>query len=120
MIKKPWVVYSDLFPIGIGVVVNQEGKSVDILYAERQQYPAETWDTRHIKRFDTYKQAIDYFIEKTDDSKDRLENVILRDFPKTVERTSPKPVLETRFTPGDPHYPTTSSSGDSDYPRFRI
>jgi hypothetical protein len=109
MIEKPWEVYTDLFPIGIGVVVGEEGRSVDILYAEGQQYLAETWRSKNIKRFETYKQAIDYFVEKTNDSKDRLENVILRDFPKTVKRTSLKPALETRFTPRDPHYPAMRS-----------
>ncbi len=70
-IKKPWGVYfspSFMIPLGIGKIITEnETKTIlDIIYAEKQQYPPEIWDSRYVKRFNELEEAINYYTEKVD------------------------------------------------------
>lgn len=93
--KQPWAVYCGFFPIGIGLVVEERENTVDILYTENQQYPAECWDSKAVRRFDTYHQAIDWYVERSDDSRDRLVKLIQRDFPNAISSQSSPSCTET-------------------------
>ncbi len=48
-------------PSFIGKLVQQDGNSGKIQYAERQLYPCEFWDMRYVTVFDTLEEAILYF-----------------------------------------------------------
>lgn len=84
IIQKPWAVYcEDLFPVGIGLIVEDRGSVVNILYCECQQYPPECWDSHFVRRFDTSEQAIKFYLERRDDyTEEGLIRLIKRDFPK--------------------------------------
>lgn len=60
-IKKPWCTFG-LMPHSVGRVVADRGNSVDILYADGQLYPAESWDARYVRRFGTPEEAIAHML----------------------------------------------------------
>lgn len=69
-IEKQWCVYCGTLgiPMGYGKIVKEynEGKTLEILYSEKQLYPPEDWDAHYVKHFDTLLEALKEFHKAKD------------------------------------------------------
>ena len=90
-IQNPWAVYGYIFPIGIGIITQVNSDKLDIIYAEHQNYRPECWPSKKVKRFPDYQKAIAYYLQfRTDYSRESLEEMLKKNFPKAIAQTSPK------------------------------
>ena len=85
-IKKPWAVYfhDTHFLMGIGRIVADNSNFVNILYSERQEYPAEAWEVNFVRRFDEVEKAMECYLEHSSEysSAERLRNDLKKKFPR--------------------------------------
>ena len=84
---KPWAVCQDMFPLAIGLVVEDRGTHLYLLYSENQKYPAECWDSKYVRRFDTPKQATDFYVVRSNETKEELTDLIQKAFSKTINNS---------------------------------
>jgi hypothetical protein len=90
-IEKPWAVYSfGGGPSGIGLVVSDDSDVIRIQYSEGQLYPAELWETRAVKRFDSSQEAIDHYLNTGSifekESPQDLTRMLKTFFPKALKQ----------------------------------
>ena len=80
--KNKWVIYSRLFPHGIGLLIEDiDCGSYEIQYSEGQMYSNEIWDKKYCKRFSTLREAIKYWVEHSDDNFDEVLKLAKQNFP---------------------------------------
>lgn len=84
--KKIWCVYRILWPIGIGKIVRSDRYGCDILYSEGQHYPAELWDLKYVKRFDTVEEAISEYGKRSSDPIEKIREDVYDNFPSIREK----------------------------------
>jgi hypothetical protein len=90
-IEKPWAVYSyGGGPSGIGLVVSEDSDATRIQYCEGQHYPAELWESRAVKRFDSSKEAMSYYLNTGSifekESHQELTHMLETFFPKAFRQ----------------------------------
>ncbi len=65
-IKKPWSVCKFIRFKDFGKIISENKTTLTIIYAEKQQYPPELWNSNSVKRFSKLEGAINYCIKTTD------------------------------------------------------
>jgi hypothetical protein len=98
-ISKPWAVYGwFLGPWGIGKVIRDSPGSLDIRYSEGQLYPAELWDAKWVRKFDSPIKAIAYYLVKNPgQTREEILKEFLQNFPSQeskLEKYLPEPTIQ--------------------------
>jgi hypothetical protein len=81
--KQEWCVYGKMWLWGYGRVTGESknGSTLWVQYSEGQTYPPCAWDAQHVTRFDTLREAANYYYEHSLDPYQSVEKDMRQQFP---------------------------------------